>query len=243
MRYFLLFILIIPICAVAQPIAITRPVAGLANSNNNTIYTMAQFAPAQNALLVLIVAAATTVLTDPTVINSTGTAMTWTLEASSVIAGNGYYIFWTKTGNVTGNIAVRFSCVGDAAQGIKMSLHQVIGYNNTIANPIRQTIITGESSSANPTITFDRALRPSNAYIVGWVGNVNNTSSTPPTGWAESDDISHNAPNFKLSTARLATGLSTNDPISFTNASTTWVGIGIEIRKRRSSMPLYMFSP
>jgi hypothetical protein len=226
----------------SQPIQITRPVVGLSSSSNIAIFTMNAFAPAQNALLVLVVNATGVALASPSVYNSSGTALTWTLAASRVIGGDGYYIYWTQTGNITGNIAVRFDCTGDNATGVKMSLHQVIGYDKHKENPLRQVKInTGTTNSSNPNFTFDNPLLSNSAYIVGWVGNVNNTNSTPPSGWSESDDISHNAPNSKMSTARRAGGLTTAGPIQFTNASTTWVSFGIEIPKHYQGMPLYMF--
>lgn len=241
MRYLFFFSLFFVCRLDAQTINVSTPVAGLASTNNAATYSMTAFTPTANSLLVLFVAATGTVAAAPTVSNS-GVALTWTREIRFESGGHLYCIFWARVGANPGSITVTFSCAGDNGTGARLSIHEITGYDRNRANPIRQAnIVLNNTASTTPSITFDNALDNRNGYIVGWSGLVNTTASSPPSGFTESDDIAHGAPNAKLSTARRNGGLSTAGPISFTNtASVASVAMGAEIYLLNKGIPLYL---
>lgn len=234
-------LLFISVNVSAQSIQITRPVAGVASSTNGNNYSIASFTPTPRSLLVLIVAASGTVLPDP-VVNTSGLVLDWILEDVSIVNGDGYYIFWAEVGTTSAPVTITFNCTGDNATGARLSVHEITGYDRNRENPFKQTFISSSATSSNsPTINFNEPLLPANGYILGWSGNANTVASNPPSNWIESDDVSHNAPNAKLSTARKEGGETTVGPFSFSNNnSISWIVFGIEIYVYYKGIPLFM---
>ncbi len=209
-------------------IAASRPVAGTASTANGTSYAMTAFTPSANSLLVVFVFASGTVASAPTM---TGGSLTWTREAI-LSSANTLAIFWAKVGANPVSTTITFDCTGDAATGADMSVIQFTGYDAIAANPIGQTKITTVGTvSTNANITFPAALNTSNGYGISWVGTFSTApNSTPPTGWTEADDIAYATPSSSMATAYRAGGESTAGPFTFTNASTSWLAFGAEVK-------------
>lgn len=207
-------------------IAITKPIAGVASTSNTNSYPMTAFTPTANSLLVVLVATTGTALTNPTM---SGGGLTWVLEGQSVIGGNGYYIFTAQVGGSPASTNPTFSCTGDNATGAILTCLQFTGHE--ASDPVVQVKMpTAATTSTNANITFAAALGLNNGYAIAWAGTLGANVSTPPSGWTEADDINYSTPSQNMASAYRAGGTNANGPYTFTNASTSWVAMGIEIR-------------
>lgn len=223
-------------------VTVTSPAASISSNTDATTYSFASFTPTANSILVVFVVATGTVQTNPTITN-TGTTLTWALEASQIISGTGYYIFWARVPATVSASVITFNCTTDGPDGINMAIHSFAGANRFSSDPLIQSqISTTTTTSTNANITFAQPLRPRSGYVIGWSGlftGANN--STVPAGFTETNDQGRNGPARNFSTARRSGGLSTAGPLTFTNASTTWVVMGVEVDWVKRDMPLYMF--
>lgn len=242
MKYLWVLLIALPFLGKSQTINVTRPVAALNSTANGASYDVAAFTPTAGTLLVLFVYANESVTASPAV-TSTGLVLTWTLQAAQTVGVNRYYIYWARVGGTTASMTINFNCTGDNATGVFISVHQFQGYDKNRANPIRQTFISAATTtSATPNITFTNALQTNNGYVIGWAAGVNTATSTQPAGWTESDDVNHNNPNSKLSTARRNGGLTSAGPFTFTNGGTsvTWIVMGVEVFILNKGIPIYL---
>lgn len=212
-------------------IAASRPVSGLASTSNLSSYAMTAFTPSANCLLVVLVGAQGTVQATPTM---TGGSLTWTREAiANNIGGSGasQVIFWAKVGGSPVSTAPTFDCTGDAGTGCFMTVIEFTGYDVNAANPIQQTKMpTAATTSTDANITFASALNTLNGYAIAWGGGLAAGSSAAPSGWTEADDMGFASPTSNMSTAYRAGGESTAGAFTFTNASTTWLAWGVEVK-------------
>lgn len=232
-----LALFLLPLLAIGQ-ISVTSPVAGLASTTNGTTYSLGAFTPTANSLLVVMIVGSETVAASPTV---SGGSLTWVESAATTVGLNRYYIYYAKVGISPVSTTITFDCTGDAATGALMSVSQFTGYNRDKANPIKQTFIsTATTTSTNANITFSNALDPANGYMIGWSCTAN-VSSVPPTDWTEQVDMTFNSPRTTLSTASRNGGLSTAGPITFTNNSSTWIVMGVEVFVFNRGLPANFF--
>lgn len=223
--------------AVSQ-VAITSPTTSISSNTDATTYSFGSFTPTAGSILVVFVVATGTVQTNPTITN-TGTTLTWTLDAAQIVSGAGYYIFWARVPATVSASLITFNCATDGPDGINMSIFSCTNTNRFSIDPLIQTkISTAGTTSTNANITFDKALRPRSGYIVAWAGLfTGNNNSTPPTGFTEVGDLGRTTPARNFSAARRDGGLSIAGPITFTNASTTWVVMGVEVDWVKRDMP------
>ena len=225
MKKILTALLLFP-CYCFSAIGVTSPVAGLASTANTTSYAMTAFTPTAESLLVVFVSGSNTVVT-PTM---TGGSLTWVLIDLSIISGTEIAMFYARVGNSPVTTTITYDCTGDAATGVTMSVFQFTGYDALTVNPIKQyRISTSTTTSANASVTFPSALNTSNGYAIFWRSTGTSPASTAPTGWTETDDISFITPSINASAAYRADGETTTGPFDFTNASTTWVVMGVEV--------------
>ncbi len=239
-RYLLFFFIILSFSKAIGQVTVTSPATSISSNTDAATYSFGAFTPTAGSVLVVFVVATGTVQTNPTITN-TGTTLTWTLKASQILSGNGYYIFWTRVPTTVSSSVISFNCTTDNADGINMAIHSFAGVNRFSSDPLIQAqISTSETTSTNANITFGKSLRPRSGYVVAWSGNFSSgtTNSTAPTGFTETNDQARSGPPPKnFSSARRNGGLSTAGPISFTNASTTWVVMGVEVDWVKRDMP------
>lgn len=208
-------------------IGVTSPTAGVANTANATSYALGAFTPSANSLLVVVVYATGTVGTATTM---TGGSLTWALESTHILGASEFVIFWARVGGSPASTIPTWDCTGDAATGSILTIFQFTGYDAVTANPIRQKFVsTSATTSTNATITFASALNTGNGYMAQWVNSLGSNVSAPPSGWTEADDISYLTPNTNAANAFRAGGETTAGPFTFTNISTGWVIMGLEI--------------
>lgn len=235
----LLFIMcVISSSQVFSQVTVTSPATSVSSNTDATTYSFASFTPTAGSILVVFVVATGTVQTNPTITN-TGTTLTWTLDAAQIVSGTGYYIFWARVPATVSASVVTFNCTTDGPDGINMSIFSCANTNRFSSDPLIQTkISTTGTTSTNANITFDKALRPRSGYIVAWAGLfTGNNNSTAPTGFTEVGDLGRTTPARNFSAARRDGGLSIAGPITFTNASTTWIVMGAEIDWVKRDMP------
>lgn len=223
--------------AVSQ-VTITSPATSVNSNTDATTYSFGSFTPTAGSILVVFVVATGTVQTNPTITN-TGTTLTWTLDVAQIVSGAGYYIFWARVPATVSASIVTFNCATDGPDGINMSIFSCANTNRFSSDPLIQTkISTTGTTSTNATITFDKVLRPRSGYIVAWAGLfTGNNNSTAPTGFTEVGDLGRTTPARNFSAATRNGGLTTAGPITFTNASTTWVVMGAEVDWVKRDMP------
>lgn len=224
MKRLLTVILFLPVFLNAA-IGITAHI-GVASTSNVASYAGTNFIPANNTLLVAFVYATGTVITTSTM---TGGSLTWTREATSVIGANMMVIFWARVGTGASTTPT-FDCTGDNATGAIVTVIEFTGYDATTATPIRQVKLnTATTTSTNANLTFTNTLQTLNGYAIGWYGGLAAASSTAPTSWTENDDIAYATPSANGSVAYRAGGETTAGAFTFTNASTTWQAMGVEV--------------
>lgn len=218
-------------------VTVSRPVAGISSNTDANTYSFGSFTPTSGAVLVVFVVATGTAQLNPTISN-TGTVLSWTLSSASTVSGTGYYIFWARVPSAVAASVITFNCAADQPTGINMSIHSFVNTNRFSSNPLVQTkVSTATTTSTNANITFDKALKPRSGYVIGWSGLfTGNNNSTAPGGFTESDDLGRNE-GRNLTTARRSGGLSTAGPLTFTNGSTTWVVMGVEVDWFKRDMP------
>lgn len=234
----LTFLIVFLSVRVKSQVAITSPATSINSNTDATTYSFASFTPTAGSILVVFVVATGTVQTNPTITN-TGTTLTWALDAVQIVSGAGYYIFWARVPATVSASVITFNCTTDGPDGINMSIFSCTNTNRFSSDPLIQTkISTAGTTSTNANITFDKALRPRSGYIVAWAGLfTGNNNSTAPTGFTEVGDLGRNAPARNFSAGRRDGGLTTAGPITFTNASTTWVVMGAEVDWVKRDMP------
>ncbi len=205
-------------------IAVSRPIAGSFDTANASSYSMSAFTPSANSLLVVFVAVSTSALAAPTM---TGGSLTWVRQVVST-GIDSLYLFYAIVGGSPVSTTITFDCTGDAGTGCIMMMAQYTGHDTT--TPIRQTKNAGPTSSTNATVTFDSALLTANGYFIGWGGQLSSaTNSVPPGGWTEGDDSIYSTPSRNGASAYRAGGETTAGPFTFTNSSTNWAALGVEV--------------
>jgi hypothetical protein len=210
----------------AAALAITKPTVGIASTSNASSYALGAFTPTANSLLVVFVFATGTVATG----TMSGGGLTWNkITSGTYDAGaDTMYAFYAKVGASPASTTITFDCTGDNATGTVLTCIQVTGYDSLTANPIKQSKVAS-GSTTNATASFSSALNTNNGYFIGWGGQLGANSSTPPTNWTETDDLAYTSPAANGTGAYKAGGLSTTGPWTFTNATTNWGWIGVEI--------------
>lgn len=208
-------------------IAISEPVAEVANTANQDTYSTGSYTPTANALQVVLIAATGTNVDN----GVTGGGMTWR-NAGGFIGTAVYAIYWAQADGAPGATTVTFDSTGGTPSGCMMAVFEVTGHNAN--NPINQTAtLTGLGATA-PTLTFPANLKTANGYAAFAI-NLTNTASTSgivgPLNWTETANIAFNTPTTGMQAGYRAAG-ETTDTITWAGVSATaWRTFGVEINE------------
>ena len=206
-------------------ISISAPIPVLSSSTNANSYTMSSFTPSANSILLIGVVASGT--TDTGYIFDGSFAWNRLTSVTKNGGADTVYLFWAAIGSSPVSISPVFQCPFDQATGCIMDLIQMTGYDNTTINPIRQ-FKTNAATSTNAGLTFDASLLGSSGVYMFWGGGfAASNSSVEPGGWTEASDTFYNTPSTNLGSA-YTTGVG-GTSYNFTNASTNWASIGVEV--------------
>lgn len=198
--------------------------AKVVSTSNNTTYALGSFTPAINCtILILVFIRGNT--NAPTIANTSGTALTWTLKVSGLFnsSADGAYLFWANTGGSTAasvyTVTPNGNCSGCTAYAIQMT-----GSDIVTSDPIKQAIFN-QASSTNPTTGTITAVGTNNGVASGWMGALSSSAtpavSTPPTSWTENSEDGFGTPTSNATNATRNSG-ETGTTITFTAATTPW---------------------
>lgn len=209
-------------------IAISEPVAELADATDATSYALGAFTPSANATLLCFVAAENTTA----VATMTGGSLTWTLKTSVAFNGGAstLYVFWANTGASPASCTATFDCTGDGATACMMMMFELTGTDLVASDPIRQ-VKTATGSSTAPAVTFDAAMLAVNGYCAAFGLNANPPTASPPSGWTEIMDSGVGGGSqqpFAASGAYRAGG-ETGSTVTFASSAGQWGIIAVEV--------------
>lgn len=208
-------------------IGVSEGVAEISTTTNAATYAFGSFTPTASSTLVVI-AFGTGTVDDGAMANTSGTALTWTRKTSRVYnTVDTLYVFWANTPASTGASVYTVDFTGDNATGCFAYMFVFTGSDITTADPIKQ-VISNNATSTNATVTFASALDTLNGYAAGWSGQLGANSSTPPTSWTEIGDTTISSPTAN-GTAAFRAGGETGTTYTFTNASTAWGAVAVEV--------------
>ncbi len=233
MRTILLLLLLLIAAPVYGAIGVTEPVAEIVSTSNTATYDFGSFTPSTSSTLVIIAFGSGTV-DDGAITNVSGTALTWTRKTSVTYnAGTDTaYVFWANTGGSTAASVYRVDFTGDNATACIAYFFQFTGSDLVTADPIRQAKTNAATSTNATSGTLASALVTTNGYAAGWGGQLSSTNpanvSTEPSSWTEIGDNGIGTPTSNA-TAAFRAGGETATSITFTNASTSWGFILVEV--------------
>lgn len=173
--------------------AVCTPVAALASTLNQSVYTSATFTPPAGELLVAFVHASTTALANPTLTNNV-TGQTFTLAKSylNFDGTNSVYCYVANSlSTSTPTQQLSFNCTGDAATGCIIQICRVSGVTLTGSLAVRQSLAVID---VTPTASFPAACLTGNPTLAVVATQVNPPALTPPAGWTERSDIGYATP-------------------------------------------------
>jgi hypothetical protein len=219
-------------------VAISAPTTAVASTSNATTYSLGSFTPTANALLIVMVFC--TGLSAGSNMSNTGTALTWTPITNSVISSNGITydtndqarMYMAQVPSSVSASVISFNVVGGNGTGCVMICFQITGHNPTFP---QAAVVYSAATSTNVTMTVP-AKNTNNAYVAGWGGQLGAGSSTPPTSWTENGDVSYNNPTSNGAGAFRAGG-ETSTSVAFTNTSTNWGAMYVEINEATVGNP------
>lgn len=203
-------------------LAITSPVATVADTSNLTSYATASFTPTANSFLIVFIKATATLVG-----SISGGSLTWTTQRSGTGGGDAHFIFTAPVGSSPSSMTIVYDCTADAATGCLLKTYQVTGHNTT--TPVIQSqLVSNATTGADPVITPASAMGTNNAYMAVLWNGTNPFAATPPTNWTETDDTGFGSPAAGLEAAYRING-ETGTTITFTAVSSTWRSAFIEI--------------
>jgi hypothetical protein len=203
--------------------AVTQ-VAKVVSTSNNTTYALSSFTPSANSLFVIIAFVRGNTAA-PTIVNTSGTAITWTNKASGLFntSADGTHIFWGRTGGSAAASVYTVTPSGNSS-GCIAYCFQITGADQTTSDPLKQAVVN-QASSTNPTSGTIPAIITSNAVLSAWAGALSSSTtpavSTPPTNWTELSEDGFATPTTNASSASRNSG-ETGTSITFTAATTPW---------------------
>lgn len=223
--------ILIPIKAFGA-IGISEQTTEIVSTTNAATYAFGSFTPTASSVLV-VMAFGTGTVDDGAITNTSGTSLTWTRKSSIVYNGgvDTAYVFWAKTPASTAASVYTVDFTGDNATSCIAYILTFTGSDIVTADPIKQ-VKTNSATSTNATVTFNSALGTNNGYAIGWGGQLSSTNpanvSTQPTSWTEAGDNGIGTPTNNATCAFRA-GSETGTTFTFTNASTNWGLVGVEV--------------
>jgi hypothetical protein len=233
MRKLFLLLILIFLAQVKTFGAIGVTVGGnVLSTSNAATYALSSFTPQTNSTVVVFAFATGTTATG-SVTNTSGTSLTWHKKTSVAFDGGAdtAYVFWANTGASTAASVYTLDFTGDNATACIGWALSFTGSDIVTPDPIKQ-FKTNSATSTNATVTFDTALGTNNGYAIGWGGQLSSTDpanvSTPPTSWTEAGDRGIGTPTNNATVAYRA-GSETGTTYTFTNSSTSWGLVAIEV--------------
>jgi len=223
--------LLLPIKAFGA-IGVTEQVVEIVSTANSATYAFGSFTPTTSSVIV-VMAFATGTVAGGSVTNTSGTSLTWNKKTSVAYNGGAdtAYVFWAKTPASTAASVYTVDFTGDNATSCIAYILTFTGSDIVTVDPIKQ-VKTNSATSTNSTVTFDTALGTNNGYTIGWGGQLSSSNpanvSTQPTSWTEAGDNGIGTPTSNATCAFRA-GSETGSTFTFTNASTNWGLIGVEV--------------
>lgn len=218
-------------------LAVTIPVAVLADTSNVESYSFAAFTPSANSLLVVFVNAIATVAEA----DVSGGSLTW-FPLMSVIGGSTRRdtCFFAEVGASPASTTITWTCTGDAATGVVGIVYQITGYNT--GKIFGSYNFKGNTTGANPFISLDRNMNTNNAYMAMYSSTTNNPpTSTQPASWTEDADTGFGSPTTGISAAHRIGGESSNT-VTFTAASQTYDILFVEVNEASEGQPMQLSS-
>ena len=214
-------------------VSISEPIAEIVSSSNVADYDFGSFTPTAGALLVCIAGAKGTTGVG-SMLNVSGTSLTWTTEKTQTFSGGAsVYMMWAKVPASPSASVYRVNTGADPATGCIAYMWSITNYDAHTLNPIRQSA-SGSATSTNATCTFGQAMNTGNGYVAAWFGSLSssnpaNVSTSPSSGaWTEVGDNGFGTPTTNGSGA-YRVGSETGTTVTFGGASTDWGVIAAEI--------------
>ena len=210
-------------CNVYGQVTITHKVTAGPVSTNATSYSTASHSYTSGRMYVL-----TVMLTGATTEGEvTASSQTWTVAGSTGDATRRIVTLTTvATSTVTETLT--YGNFGSTATGFCMTVFEVTGFSSSVG-AVRQ-VHYGGATGANPTINMG-SLDANSAVFTAWMSGTNPFGGTPEAGWTEHTDGGYTVPDAGVYFMYRNT-TSDNTP-TVTAASSTWIGLGIEIAANR----------
>jgi hypothetical protein len=186
--------------------------------------------------------AQTTGTTNPGTISST--SLTWTSVAAVGDATNRIQVFRCMPAAITEGETVTLGTFGGGSTGYSVVIYEITGVVTTGtngANAIAQSVTQSATTGTNPAITLAALFSGSSAVMGIFSNNAEPFGGTSVGGWSEIQDVGYATPTTGYYETR---DISTVDnTVSVTAASSTWIGIAIELKSSISTgFPLYFFT-
>lgn len=206
-------------------LAITVPVAVMADTSNVVTYSFAAFTPTANSLLLVFANAVTTVV-QPTV---AGGSLTWNPLINFISgASRSINCFYADVGASPVSTTIQVSFTGDAGTGCGGIVYQITGHNAT--NPFAQTNSVNAGSGANPSVTLSQNMNTNNGYIVFFTNGNNPPAATPPSSWTEDADTGYATPTGGVYAAHRING-ETGNTVTVTAAASPYDLLFVEVNE------------
>lgn len=217
-------------------LGITEPVAEVVSTSNAATYNFGSFTPSTSKLLVVLAMCRGTVDAGA-ITNVSGTSLTWNKKSSATMNGGAdtMYCFWARTPGSTAASVYQVDVTGDNATGCIAYMFELTDAATAVevSDPIKQIKFNTGSSTNATTGSLSTSLDTLNLYCAAWWGALSSSNpanvSTPPNGsWTEIGDNGFATPTTNGSGAYRAGG-ETASSLSFTNSSTTWGLVLVEV--------------
>lgn len=123
-----------------------------------------------------------------------------------------------------------YNTFGSTATGFAIGVFEVTGF--TTSSGVVKQVAYGGATGSDPSITM-ASLNPNSGVFSAFMSNTNPFGGTPETGWTEHIDGGYDTPT--AGTYFMYRGSTTDNTPTVTAASSTWIGLAIEIaaNKRR----------
>lgn len=230
MRY-IIFILLLSIEANSQ-IVINRASALASQTTNATSFSLGPATFTAGRLYLFI--AQTTGTTNPGTISST--TLTWTSVASVGNSTNRIQVFRCVPGSTAIGETVTLGTFGGGSTGYSVAYYEITGVVTTGTNgadAIVQAVTQAATTGTDPTINL-AAISGNRNAVIGWFSNdANPFGGAEESGWTEIFDSGYSTPTTGMyETARNPTN---DNSVVVTAASSTWIGIAIELKAATNS--------
>lgn len=171
----------------------------------------------------------TTKATTPEVPTMSGTGQTWDQISSVANSTQRTTAFrFYATANNTNDTTVSVGPNQTSFIQNKIEITGMVTTGTNGADAIVQSV-SNSTTGADPSLTLAGISNPNNAVIAVFTNNANPFGGTPESGWTESYDGGNTIPAGGYVMHRLKT---TDNTPTVTAASSTWLGIAIEIKSQ-----------